>query len=164
MAKLRQEQVQAILLLLEGDKKKQEIAAEVGVQPKTLSRWLADPDFAAELIRKEKEWEADLSEIRLRSKKARLLELERILAEVPTTVPGEKGLQVFAAEKARIIDQIRDELGQKSTKVEVDVEVSHKDILRQKIREIRERFTEIEDAEVVPQALLEQGHEEKKAE
>lgn len=120
--RLEQKHLHAIDLLIahKHDKSHAEIAQEVGVAHSTLSKWKKWPPFMAAYENRLQEWRRDLTEIRFVDKKERILELVRLYTTLPDEAGERDGVTIYNHnQKAKLLDQIADEVGDKKTRHEI---------------------------------------------
>ena len=126
---IRPYHIETIQILIEhsfaGTLNKTGIAAEIGKTRRTIQNWCNDPDFQAAYAKELERWKADLSSVRFAERKARVIELQRLYDETPISAGVNKssGLEVLNTTiKAKLLDQIAAEVGDKVEKHAVDIE------------------------------------------
>ena len=104
------------------------IAEELGISERTLRRWRMMPAFQQAFEKGIDRWRRDLWSIPLSERKSRLMELQRLYTETPDSyiarvVDTDPPITIYrsnAALKAKLLDQIAEEIGDKRKRDEPD--------------------------------------------
>ena len=120
MMVLRPRHLRAIALLVETDLLQKDVAAEVGVSPRTIGRWIKDETFAAELTRRREVQPYCIDGLRLEAARAILCDLAQRVESGEARIPAKEIPQLLTQLVGREFE--RASLGESATPEETPVE------------------------------------------